>query len=154
MKLKSCARCKKSLPLSKFFKDNQKSSKLTSLCKSCMMIYRAKYVRNNIEKIRKYGRDYNFKDKDRAKNWKLKFDHGITLDVFKEMLIKQNNKCSICKRSFTNKVKPCVDHNHETKKIRDLLCPSCNFLLGNCNESTLVLKKAINYLMKWRDILN
>lgn len=51
--------------------------------------------------------------------------------------------CAIC----GDKKKLSVDHCHETKKIRSLLCIKCNTMLGNCKESVDILKKAIKYLL-------
>ena len=39
-----------------------------------------------------------------------------------------------------------VDHNHETNKIRGLLCHHCNIGLGNFRDSTTLLSVAIEYL--------
>jgi len=39
-----------------------------------------------------------------------------------------------------------VDHNHETNKIRGLLCNHCNIGLGNFKDSTTLLSLAIEYL--------
>lgn len=43
------------------------------------------------------------------------------------MLLSQDGKCLICKKE---KNKLCVDHNHDTGKIRGLLCVKCNSNLG------------------------
>ena len=39
-----------------------------------------------------------------------------------------------------------VDHCHETKKIRGLLCHQCNVALGHMNDDPQRLEKAISYL--------
>jgi hypothetical protein len=40
----------------------------------------------------------------------------------------------------------CVDHDHETNKVRGLLCNSCNKALGLFKDSPNILNQAINYL--------
>ena len=73
------------------------------------------------------------------------------------MLKKQDNRCAICGIDFEhlkqikeNKVpqlgKPRIDHNHNTGKIRGLLCDECNLVLGKCKENPLILIKAAIYL--------
>lgn len=45
--------------------------------------------------------------------------------------------------------KPQVDHDHNTNKIRGLLCSRCNMGLGFFDDSIEGLTKAINYLKKY-----
>ena len=64
--------------------------------------------------------------------------------VKNEILEKQNNKCMICHREFSDKIIPCVDHQHRFRKtdevgshtacllIRGVLCRSCNIIDGKC----------------------
>ena len=39
-----------------------------------------------------------------------------------------------------------IDHNHETNKVRGLLCPSCNKGLGHAYDSIEILESWIKYL--------
>lgn len=41
-----------------------------------------------------------------------------------------------------------VDHNHETKQVRDLLCHSCNTGLGKFKDSVELLEAATQYLKR------
>ena len=41
-----------------------------------------------------------------------------------------------------------VDHNHETGKIRALLCSECNQMLGKAKDSEETLLAAVAYLRK------
>jgi hypothetical protein len=66
---------------------------------------------------------------------------------YAKLLVEQNNACAICGVSATDmKRELSVDHNHETKKIRGLLCHHCNIGLGNFRDSTTLLSVAIEYL--------
>ena len=42
-----------------------------------------------------------------------------------------------------------VDHCHITKKVRALLCPHCNRLLGCAQDDVQILKNAVGYLKKY-----
>ena len=56
----------------------------------------------------------------------------------------QQCKCKIC---GNKPQKPLyVDHCHETKRIRGLLCHQCNVALGHMNDDPQRLEKAISYL--------
>lgn len=66
---------------------------------------------------------------------------------YAKLLVQQNNACAICGVSATDmKRELSVDHNHETDKIRGLLCDNCNIGLGNFRDSTTLLSVAIEYL--------
>jgi len=41
-----------------------------------------------------------------------------------------------------------VDHNHETKQIRDLLCKRCNTSLGLLKEDQKRIQNMLNYLQE------
>ena len=66
---------------------------------------------------------------------------------YAKLLVEQNNCCAICGVEATSmKRELSVDHNHETNKIRGLLCTHCNIGLGNFRDSTTLLSVAIEYL--------
>jgi hypothetical protein len=66
---------------------------------------------------------------------------------YAKLLVDQNNCCAICGVEATGmKRELSVDHNHETNKIRGLLCTHCNVGLGNFRDSTTLLSVAIEYL--------
>ena len=67
-----------------------------------------------------------------------------------EMLIKQNGKCICGRDNSTNKISIYlhVDHDHETGKVRGLLCFSCNRILGASQDNPEILKILIEYLQR------
>ena len=83
--------------------------------------------------------------------------YGINIDQFNEMLKKQNNVCAICGQPEIRRYKShgkegiCylhIDHNHNTQKVRGLLCSKCNLGISNFLENTEIMLKAIKYLKK------
>ena len=117
-------------------------------------------------KQREYKTRYPERVKQKHQNFKYK-KYGLTELTFKELLKKQENKCKICENTFgsinndeEHKGKIYIDHCHETKQVRGLLCPHCNTLLGYAKDSDIVLMKAIKYIKenqypeKDRDIVN
>jgi len=83
------------------------------------------------------------------KKYWLKKAYGITVIQKEQMMIAQGNCCAICCAFIDKMYNFCVDHNHSTGKVRQLLCRKCNIGLGHFNEDSLLLEKAINYLKKW-----
>ena len=74
--------------------------------------------------------------------------YNMNIDFFNEMLIYQDNKCSICKNNFKTNKHAFIDHDHITGNVRELLCPKCNALLGSCNDNIKILISAVSYLKK------
>lgn len=75
--------------------------------------------------------------------------YGIDLsdDQVHVMLKTQNNSCAICKISLEYPSKKThLDHDHETKRIRGLLCFGCNRGLGSFKDDIELLQAAMRYL--------
>lgn len=75
--------------------------------------------------------------------------HGLTLDEYRGMLERQDGRCAICRgveqwkpddRGFH------IDHDHETGRVRGVLCPACNLMLGYAEDDPETLRRAIAYL--------
>lgn len=83
----------------------------------------------------------------------LKRTYSIGYDRYLEMLKEQENKCKICGgEGFVMKeahhLKLVVDHEHETGKVRGLLCHNCNRGLGLFKDNKDCLDAAIKYLSR------
>jgi hypothetical protein len=76
----------------------------------------------------------------------LKLRYGITDDVFKKLVADQNGLCAVCCQPMSGR--PCIDHDHHTGSIRELLCHKCNRGLGHFNDDPSLLRRAIAYLEK------
>lgn len=85
-----------------------------------------------------------------VKNSGLKVKYGIDQKEHDALLEKQKGKCACCGvvlDSSTKELIPQVDHVHDaTKRVRGLLCGSCNRGLGQFKDSVEVLRKAVVYL--------
>lgn len=77
--------------------------------------------------------------------------YGVTFKEVRAMFEKQNGVCAICKQvgfkmNKTLTYSICLDHCHNTKKVRGLLCPNCNRALGLFQDNKQFLRSAIEYL--------
>lgn len=77
----------------------------------------------------------------------LKDAFGITVEEYNRLLVSQGCRCAIC-RELPCKKRLAVDHDHETGKIRGLLCFECNIGLGKFRDSALMVEAALRYLTK------
>jgi hypothetical protein len=102
-----------------------------------------------LKEWRKTSEVYKKYNKRTQKNFSLKRDHGIGIDEYNKMFEQQNGCCDICGNHQSNFKKALfVDHNHETGKIRSLLCNHCNFGLGHIKEDIEIAEKMILYIKK------
>ena len=68
--------------------------------------------------------------------------YGLTKQQYEAMIAAQQGLCAICKvRPFA-----VVDHDHETKEVRGLLCDTCNRGLGLLGDSIERIRAALEYL--------
>lgn len=86
------------------------------------------------------------KNMEKAKSYGLVRRYGISLDEFLGLKKRQNNKCAICQKRFRRT--PYVDHDHKTRKVRGLLCITCNSGLGMLQDSIRVIESAAKYLRR------
>lgn len=127
--------------------------------------YMSEYILKNKAKLQQYHKEYNEKHKEllarKRKLYKKKNEVKIKIgklvhyfNISKEEATKLyykkiNGFCDICgKPEKSKRFLLSVDHNHETGKIRGLLCGHCNKALGGFNDNIDTLKSAIKYLKK------
>jgi len=165
-KMKICNTCKKVKPVSEFCKRYTSKDGLNYSCRSCISnhyfskreYYQNKgkeWKKNNKEKLVEYNKKLYEKNKDAYRGSRFKKIYGITLEKYKQMEENQKGCCYICgKTKKENGRELSVDHCHNNKKVRALLCDNCNTCLGRVNDNIALLKKMIKYLIKFKDRVN
>jgi len=168
MKTQICTKCGIEKELTDFHVDNCRKSGFRTDCKLCMKEYRKifyqtnhkkvdkrnkKYFKEHREEGLKYRKDYYRSHKKEAKDLDLKKRFGISLDQYNKILESQNGVCAVCGneeiityKNYNTGRSLAVDHNHETGKVRGLLCTGCNRGIGFFNNNPERLIKASNYL--------
>lgn len=72
---------------------------------------------------------------------------GCTPEEFDNLYIKQKGCCAICGKHASEFDRSlAADHCHDSKKIRGLLCGSCNQGLGYFKDNQSLLLEAVAYL--------
>ena len=79
--------------------------------------------------------------------------YGMSYEFFQSLIVKQDNCCAICPRSFDD-FRIHVDHDHAccgskygcVKCVRGLLCPTCNAGIGFLQDDPEILESAARYL--------
>lgn len=79
----------------------------------------------------------------RERNWKRQ---GVDMNgqLFESMFMSQGKACAICSDPIDHKAH--VDHEHDTGRIRGLLCGLCNKGLGQFKDDVTRLASAVKYL--------
>lgn len=77
--------------------------------------------------------------------------YGLTVAEYRDMSASQGDVCAICGKPevsrYREKVRElAVDHDHESGKIRGLLCNFCNRMLGLARDDIGILIAAAEYL--------
>jgi hypothetical protein len=125
--LKKCTKCGEPKPLGEYpFSRGTAHAWRRGECKTC-------YTRNNV--------------------WRNRFKkYGITREQYDELLRRQNGGCAICglPEQGTRKSQLCVDHCHQTGRIRGLLCQQHNASLGAFGDDLAGVMQVVEYLRRSR----
>lgn len=156
--MKICTKCKVSKNNDCFRYRKISKDGLNSWCLECESVDRKDRYNRLYKKKKKILTQEEVENKKKSKkvNSKkrmLKYRYDLTMDEYEKMYESQERKCQICEvehklGGFDGLY---VDHCHESNKVRGLLCNKCNSSLGKFNDSIEVLKKAIEYLDKYKN---
>lgn len=83
------------------------------------------YSRNYYHNVTKHNPLEVLKRKERNNTNHYKRSYGLTIEQADEM---KKDGCNICGVKFG--VTLCIDHDHDTKRIRGVLCHTCNLAVG------------------------
>ncbi len=142
---KLCRKCGKTKSHGEFGKDCGRPDGLYPYCKVC---------RRANDKItgKKYRQSSNGQRVQRAAG--LKWKYGVTLAEYDVMFEAQGGVCAICGKPeiATDKSgvvkRLAVDHDHDSGKIRGLLCFKCNSMVGFVQDDSDIFLKVSDYLRR------
>lgn len=142
-----CSKCEIEKPYSDFSFASQTKTDLAkgvrrkkAQCRACdSRETSAYYRRDGLEAARKRYREEYYSRK-----------YGLDKALSKALSIAEvrTGRCPICKTTE----KLVLDHDHATEKVRELICSSCNTLLGAAGDSLDVLYEAIAYIKRHRGL--
>ena len=152
---RTCNSCKDSKNIEEFCKDRTKPLGFSYICKKCKpkvsalwrnkhkeqdVKHKKKWIQNNPEKI-KISNKGTYPKRRNEKRFK---NTGCTPELYAELLERADNLCQICRKEEKRSLS--VDHCHISKKIRGVLCTTCNLGLGQFKDNPELLEKAAKYL--------
>lgn len=127
MDTKVCGRCKQEKPVGDFHKSSRKGYQ--SYCKSCSKEHKTEWLEGNRDKVR----------------WnQIWTRYRLRKEDFDQLLSDQDGRCAICDEVMSD---PQIDHDHETKEVRGLLCKKCNLFVGWIEVHGSLLDRLNEYLI-------
>lgn len=139
-----CSDCKTHKDPENFSKNKSKKTGFHNICKPCS---------NNRKAM------YNIEYPEKRRQSQIKYDFGISWEMYELKFKSQNGCCAICatplklhKGIDSDFDVACVDHNHQTGEVRGLLCTDCNLGLGKFKDSLTFIQSASEYLVQYGSI--
>jgi hypothetical protein len=150
-------------PLDRFYRMTGMKDGYRNECKACNLAAKAARYKANPEPARQRAQQWKrdnpdrylanqqvFRESGRKKiadrKSHLKRKYGLTPEAYDSLFAEQGGGCAICRRSPRGPIAFHIDHDHETGRIRGLLCFRCNNALGDFDDDPAVLRAAIDYL--------
>jgi hypothetical protein len=81
---------------------------------------------------------------------RIRREFGLTVEEYETKLTAQNGVCAICRRLCSTNRNLSVDHDHQSQRVRGLLCVKCNTMIGLADDLAERLIIAAQYLEFWK----
>ena len=167
MTTKVCSKCKLEKGALEFNHNKRHKDGLSAWCKSCTTEYNKDYFKKNRDVLIEAHKEFYIDHREEIKDYytvrnitsDVRFSHrtshlkkyGLSGEEYDEILIKQEGKCAICGRHQSELTRRLfIDHNHDTGKVRALLCYYCNTILSCAHDDIAILETTIKYLQLYK----
>ncbi len=160
--MKKCAGCFQLISVTNYYKDRHHEDGFRSRCKDCQRIKdRLQYQRDR-EKELLVSQQYRLRNPDYLQKYRMQQGkherlalltyrqrHNLTIEEAEHIrMLRTKTYCMICGKPAkeSRKERLCLDHDHDTGRLRGLLCDNCNTALGLLKDNVFFLEKATDYL--------
>jgi hypothetical protein len=133
--MKTCTVCATEKDLSDFYRHSTTRDRHDTRCKACA---------NTASLVRAKNLDHVGRAK-RA-SYMRRWRYGLEEGWYEKTLESQGGLCAICGQTCASGKRLSVDHDHESGRVRGLLCARCNMSIGKFNHDIDLLARAITYL--------
>ena len=130
-----CSKCGQDKPTDLFSINRRDSRGFSYNCKQCESAKQKEYYKATRDKRLEYRRKYLY---------------GVDEEVYQVLLKQSGGVCEICKEECVSGRALAVDHCHNSQEVRGLLCTNCNTALGSFKDDIDLMKKAIEYLERFK----
>jgi hypothetical protein len=144
METKTCSSCKQEKAVALFYNYSKSKDGKFNQCKTCQK-----------ESVRKYKNKMGKAYYERERYYKWKSYYGLSEEEYKNILDGQGGSCAICGENIhleeNNGKRSAIDHCHNSGEVRGILCSNCNRGIGFLGDNSKVVKKALDYLLKFEN---
>lgn len=134
--MKHCRKCDQTLPLDAFWRQGGKSSGRQSYCIECT---KADRQARKLARRDSLKRNYGMSPSDEERLWE-----------------EQGGLCAVCDqpmvRGARGRSAMCIDHDHESGRVRAMLCNECNTALGMLAEDPDRIFNLLAYVLADRKV--
>lgn len=136
--MKLCIACKATKPLTAFPIDRNRKDGLYPYCRECHSAKERKRLENPDVRAKKRASNkaWAARNQERhrflARRSHLKQRYGLAIEDYYALATSQKGKCALCgsanprsRHGFH------LDHDHQTQRVRGLLCQPCNHFVGH-----------------------
>lgn len=153
--MKVCTKCGDSKPLERFDRAGT-SGRILRRCRDCINAARRdRRARNgpppseSWERRRDYQLSYAARNREKVLDAQRRSKYGLKRGEYERLRAIQDGCCAVCKQP-TETLQ--VDHDHDTGRVRGLLCGHCNKALGLFRDDPDRLLAAVVYLKPVRSL--
>jgi hypothetical protein len=155
--VKTCTKCRVTQPMLSFYQHRGTRDGRATYCKDCQKAASRAWTAAHRERVkaenaRRYAADTDRQRRNRSYRLKM---YGLTEDQYDALAVAQGHVCAIClepEKAVDPRTKMArrlaVDHDHDTLKVRGLLCHACNTSIGRLGDNHERLERAVAYLKK------
>jgi len=115
-------------------------------CKPCNRAIERARRANDVDRARELERvrlrRWRKENPDEPRVQMLRQRYGLTPEQLAEMLRAQRDACAVCGKPNPD----CIDHCHETGRVRGVLCRQCNIGMGQFRDDPALLLAAALYI--------
>lgn len=160
---KVCTKCGKETALFDMHPDKRRTDGVGSWCKGCHSDSQRVYYRNNRERILDYwrhdyrpnnralinerARNYSARNKDQIRRRGMERKYGLPYEKIEKMYADQGYGCAIC-GTMSPLDEMAIDHCHSSGRVRGILCPVHNTMIGMGGDSATMMYAGYSYLME------
>lgn len=153
MKTKICIKCGEQKAVNEYYSHRHMTDGRLGACRvCCIAARRLAHANRDVESHRRKKRAYHKVYGPKQKDWRMRKLYGLSLDQYNALVKKQKGRCLIClaKEADFPQYRPqlLVDHCHQSKKVRGLLCDYCNKGLGYFRDNVGLMENAIKYIQR------
>ena len=147
-----CSKCIRWKPETEFYVHKGRGSQ--SWCKECCKTAAREDRKNNRVRRDETNRLWKLNNPEKyaiVKKRQGLRKYGLTIEAYTAMLQVQFYKCAACGDKFEMQhgmQGACVDHDHDTNEVRELLCGRCNLICVRSRDEVGRLEKIIAYLKR------